>query len=152
MLGGVCVREREGRREGREEEKQSDREAETCFVAQACPELIMLSRLAPSCCSLWSAGITGMCHRPPQVFNSQAQVNATETWQISLSHELSKILSFLLNFMWVGVFPACMSVQHVCPVSEELRSPRTGVSGSYELPCGFLEFNQVPLEEQPVLF
>lgn len=62
MWGGGEGREgREGEREGREkEEKQSDREAETCFVAQACPKLIMLSRLAPSCCSLWSAGITGV--------------------------------------------------------------------------------------------
>lgn len=108
------MRERGRRREKKKRNRVTDRETETCFVTQACPELIMLSRLAPSCCSLQSAGITGVCHKPPQVFNSQAQVNATETWQTSLSYELSK---FSLFKFYVGRCFPCMYVCEACVCS-----------------------------------
>jgi hypothetical protein len=39
---------------------------------------------------------------------------------------------------------------HIC-LCEGVRSPGTGLTGSYELPCGCWELNPDPLEHQPVL-
>lgn len=39
---------------------------------------------------------------------------------------------------------------HVC-LREGVRSPETGMTDSYELPCGCWELNPGPLEEQPVV-
>jgi hypothetical protein len=38
----------------------------------------------------------------------------------------------------MGVLPVCMSVQYVKNPEEGIRSPGTGVSDSYEVPCGCL--------------
>lgn len=55
-------------------------------------------------------------------------------------------LCFFFMFIYSNVLPSCVSVYHVC-----VGSPRTGVTGSCELPRRSWELNPGSLEEQPML-
>lgn len=54
---------------------------------------------------------------------------------------------YLAIVMYMGVLTICMSVYSGIP-EKVVRALETGVKDIYELPCGCLELNPSPLEEQ----
>lgn len=62
---------------------------------------------------------------------------------------------FKINFMYMGILHACISVSCACLVPAQVRrghpDPGTGVIDGYEGPYGCLELNLRLQEEQPVL-
>jgi hypothetical protein len=71
----------------------------------------------------------GRCNRPPDVSTAYLE-NALTSYFLLFCH--SKYISLFLC--------ALVFCQHAC-LCEGVRSPRTGVSDTSELPCGFWELN-----------
>ena len=65
---------------------------------------------------------------------------------------LSPHTKYKQRYMYMNALPTCMYIHHTydwCLQSpEDIRSPGTGVTHSCELPCGYWELNQGPLQEQ----
>jgi hypothetical protein len=67
-----------------------------------------------------------------------------------ISCSLPNFLYFLINDLFIFILCASVLWLHVC-LCEGARSPGTGVTGWWKLPCGCWELNLGPLEEQSVL-
>jgi hypothetical protein len=63
---------------------------------------------------------------------------------------ISKIYCIKKSILFIFISCALVFCLHVC-LCEGVRSPGTGVTDIYELPCECWELNLGPLEKQPAL-
>ena len=68
---------------------------------------------------------------------------------IGRKHVLQSAQILFCNDWFILILCTLLFFLHIC-LHEGVRSAGTGVTESWELPCGCWELNSVPLEEQPV--
>lgn len=67
-----------------------------------------------------------------------------------IDFKVVRVSSFFLKFIVFLFYVHWCFYLHVC-LFEGIKTPGTGVTDNFELPCGFWELNLCPLEKQPVL-